>query len=251
MKNTLAILSSLSASSIRSWYGTSASKSVSLPAENIILFDRESCPECRLVREALTALNLDAMIVPCPKGGNSLKKLAEESGSTELPRLFDPNTDENITGKDAIITYLFKEYRGSTVPPKLQNKLINHVTAKLASVIRLNAGQDYTPSYGAEQPLTLYSFESSPFSRLVREKLCELELPYLLINLGKQQLSDMGPANFRFSLKPYQPIKNTKRDVFFNQHGNVQVPFLIDPNTGKELFESAEIVQYLDNTYSK
>ena len=82
----------------------------------------------------------------------------------------------------------------------------------------------------------------------MREKLCELELPYLLINLGKQQLSDMGPANFRFSLKPYQPIKNTKRDVFFNQHGNVQVPFLIDPNTGKEIFESGEIVQYLDNT---
>ena len=80
-----------------------------------------------------------------------------------------------IARKKVFENYLFKEYRGSTVPPKLQNKLINHVTAKLASVIRLNAGQDYTPSYGAEQPLTLYSFESSPFSRLVREKLCELD----------------------------------------------------------------------------
>ena len=28
-----------------------------------------------------------------------------------------------------------------------------------------------------------------------------------------------------------------------------QVPFLIDPNTGVEMFESAEIVEYLEATY--
>lgn len=251
MKSIVSLLSSIGASSIRSWRGTSASKSACQPEKNIILFDREACSECRFVREAFTELNLNAMIVPCPKGGNSIQKLEEESGSSTVPRIFDPNTDENIVGREKIIAYLFKEYRGSAVPPQLQNKLVNNVASKLASAIRLNAGEHYRPAKDVKHPLTLYSFESSPYSRLVRETLCELELPYLLINLGKQQWSDMGPANFRFTLKPYQPIKNTKRDDFFKKHGNVQVPYLIDPNTGTELFESTDIINYLNKTYLK
>jgi glutaredoxin len=251
MKDTIDLLASIGASSIRSWRGTSASKTVNQPAKNLILFDQEACSDCRFVREALTELNLNAMILPCPVGGKSILKLKEESGTSELPRLFDPNTDENILGRDNIIRYLYKEYRGSLMPSQFENKLINNIASKLASSLRLNAGKNYTPARAAKSPLTLYSFESSPFSRIVRERLCELELPYLLINLGKQQLSDMGPAKFRFTLKPYQPIKNTKRDVFFKKYGNVQVPFLIDPNTGEELFESLEIVKYLDKTYKK
>jgi len=30
----------------------------------------------------------------------------------------------------------------------------------------------------------------------------------------------------------------------------MQVPFLVDPNTGVAMFESAEIVKYLDQTYA-
>jgi glutathione S-transferase len=251
MKDTIDLLASVGASSIRSWRGTSASKTVEQPAKNLILFDQEACPNCRFVREALTELNLNTMVVPCPEGGKSIQKLNEESGSSELPRLFDPNTDENILGRDNIIRYLYKEYRGSVMPTKLENTLFNNLASKLASTIRLNAGKKYIPAKAPKHPLTLYSFESSPYSRIVRERLCELELPYLLVNLGKQQWSDMGPASFRLSLKPYQPIKNTKRDSFFKKHGNVQVPFLIDPNTGVELFESLEIVKYLDKTYKK
>ena len=59
----------------------------------------------------------------------------------------------------------------------------------------------------------------------------------------------MGPAKFHFTLGPYRPLENTKRDDFFKKHGNVQVPFLIDPNTGEELFESQEIVKYLERIY--
>ena len=251
MKNTIDLLASVGASSIRAWRGTSASKTVAQPSKNLVLFDREACPECRFVREALTELNLNVMVVPCPVGGQSIKKLGEESGSSDLPRLFDPNTDENILGREHIIRYLYKEYRGSVMPPKLANTLFNNLASKLASSVRLNAGENYMPARAAQHPLTLYSFESSPYSRIVRERLSELELPYLLVNLGKQQWSDMGPAKLRFSLKPYQPLKNTKRDAFFKKHGNVQVPFLIDPNTGVELFESADIVKYLDRTYKK
>jgi len=33
--------------------------------------------------------------------------------------------------------------------------------------------------------------------------------------------------------------------------GNVQVPYLEDPNTGKALFESADIMAYLEREYAK
>ena len=39
------------------------------PKKNLILFDAEYCPYCRHVREALTELDLDALIYPIPKGG--------------------------------------------------------------------------------------------------------------------------------------------------------------------------------------
>ena len=32
--------------------------------------------------------------------------------------------------------------------------------------------------------------------------------------------------------------------------GRFQVPFLEDPNTGIEMFESADIVEYVENTYA-
>ena len=38
--------------------------------------------------------------------------------------------------------------------------------------------------------------------------------------------------------------------VLFERTGRVQVPYLIDPNTGVEMFESTAIVAYLDKTYA-
>jgi glutathione S-transferase len=76
----------------------------------------------------------------------------------------------------------------------------------------------------------LYGFEASPFCRLVREALCELELPYLLHNVAKG---------------------SPKREAFVSRSGKMQVPYLIDRNRGVEMFESAEILDYLDATYAK
>jgi len=249
MHRLLDIVSSATASTLRSWRGTSANKTIQQPKEHIILFDREGCSECRFVREALTELNFDVMIAPCPKGGRNIRKLKRESGTDKLPRLVDPNTEKNLTGRKAIIDYLYSTYRGVPAPKQLNDNLFNNLSSVIASAVRLNAGSTSRATRPAELPLTLYSFESSPFSRPVRELLCELELPYQLINLGKQQLSDMGPAKPRFTLKPYQPIANSKRADFFKQHGNVQVPYLVDPNTGTEMFESKDILNYLRKQY--
>lgn len=251
MLHTFKVINSTLASSVRGWRGTSSSRSVVQPSKDLILFDREGDPECRLVREAITALNLDVTVMPCPIGGKNLKSLEAQVGSTTIPMLYDANVEESRTGAAEIIAYLYLEYKGSAPKERdLPSKKVLR-SSLLSSLIRLNSGCKARKAKSAELPLTLYSFESSPFSRLVRERLCELELPYKLITLGKQQKQDMGPAKLRMTLKPYKPLPNTKRDEFFKQHGNVQVPFLVDPNTQTELFESHLILKYLEEAYAR
>lgn len=251
MSHSINVLTSVLASSVRSWRGTTTRKETTVPDQMVILYDREGCPDCRFVREALTELNLDAQIIPCPEGNNdAAKALKEASGSTLVPFLIDPNSDKKISGQDSIVSYLFSKYRGVNVPPKLASGISNAVASRIATSLRNGSGTQALPAKKAEQPLTLYSFESSPYTRLVRERLCEYGIPYTLINLGKQQRPDMGPANFRMTLKKYKPVPNSKREAFFQQHGNVQVPFLVDPNTDLELFESKDIIEYLNNTYA-
>ncbi len=251
MNHNLNILASTLASSVRGWRGTTGSKKVVQPPAPIVLYDRENCVDCRLAREALSELNLDALIVPCPQGSNRhVRQLEAVSGQTQIPFLTDQNTGRKVGGAAAIIDYLFAQYRGKPAPRQIRPVGLNRLASRLASGLRLNAGAQARPSRAVEQPLTLYSFESSPYARVVRERLCELELPYYLINLSKQQWADMGPAKFRFAPGPYKPLPNTKREAFFKEHGDVQVPYLVDPNTGKALFESRDILAYLDTTYA-
>ena len=168
-----------------------------------------------------------------------------------------PTTQTLSKGLKASSITFSSNTEGPSLLKHASDKLRSTLTSKLASGVRLGAGikarhsrkQPTPPSQQPDLPLILYSFESSPFSRPVREKLCELELTYILINLGKQQFSDMGPAQFHWSLKPYKPLPNTKRDEFFKQHGNVQVPYLMDPNTGIDMFESKDILRYLEERY--
>ena len=62
---------------------------------------------------------------------------------------------------------------------------------------------------------TSYSFEPSPFCRIVREALCSLEIPYLLHNVAKG---------------------SPRREAFVARSGRMMVPWLVDPNTGIEMF---------------
>ena len=66
LQRARAVGSSVLASTLRGWRGSSASRSVQPPAQLLELFDREGCAHCRFVREALTELNLDVRIVPIP-----------------------------------------------------------------------------------------------------------------------------------------------------------------------------------------
>ena len=97
----------------------------------------------------------------------------------------------------------------------------------------------------------LFSFEASPYSRRVRELLCELEIAYLLRNTGKAVWQDLGPPRLRKALFPELPVEGRCRRELLERAGRVQLPYLVDPNTGSEMFESEDICRYLLENYAR
>jgi glutathione S-transferase len=115
MGNTFDVLNSSLTSTLRWWRGTNARGSAKQPAKHLKLYEFEACPYCRLVREALTELDLDALIYPAPHGGKRFRpQVAELGGKQQFPFLVDPNTGESMYESDAIIDYLYRRYRGRT-----------------------------------------------------------------------------------------------------------------------------------------
>ncbi len=223
------VASSVAATLARLGGGLSVGRVGPRPRERLVLYEFESCPFCRRVREALTQLDLEAEIRPCPKGGHRFRdECIRRGGKAQFPYLFDPNTGKEMYESEEIVDYLYREY-GDGPPPMGLRGPLPILTGSLASGLRLARGTQAAPSSAPQRPLELWSFEASPFSRLVRERLCELELPYVLHNLGR------GSA---------------ERKAFPERSGKMQVPYLEDPNTGESLFESADIVDYLDRTYA-
>jgi glutathione S-transferase len=254
MNKNLELLTSTIASSMRLWRGTWGDKPSHTPAKLLVLFDREDDAECRLVREALTELNFDAMIYPCPIGGTRFASKREKlAPGTQLPALHDPNTGKTLLGAETILPYLHSQYLTGSGKDKPTVSPLNMLAAQLAGLVRSPMGIAVRESIRPKKDLVLYSFESSPYSRPVRECLCELELPYHLINLGKLQWAELGPASARlFGLgQEYKPVPGSKREAFLKEHGKVQLPFLIDPNKKVRMFESTKIIAYLERTYAK
>ncbi|UDL04115.1 glutathione S-transferase N-terminal domain-containing protein [Marinobacter sp. CA1] len=250
--HNLNVLGSVATSTMTAWRGCLVVRSAPQPELPLVLYDMEACPYCRRVREALTALNLDVDIRPCPKGGTVFRPEAEAAGGKQLfPLLLDPNTDTVMYESRDIVEYLFRQYADRPVPGYYRLRPHQPVLGSIGSAASVLRGLRARPARRPEQPLHLWSFEGSPFSRLVRERLCEYEIPYTLHNLGKEHWTEVGPARQRIKPGPYRPIPGGKRDAFFQQHQRVQVPYLEDPNTGEALFESAAILDYLDRQYGQ
>ncbi|MGH8528355.1 MAG: glutathione S-transferase N-terminal domain-containing protein [Nevskiales bacterium] len=248
MSRNLEVATSLLASTLRGWRGTMASQRSSQPPKPIELYEFEACPYCRLVREALTELDLDAMIYPCPSGGTRFRPKVKEMGGKKLfPYMVDPNTATAMYESEDIINHLYQTYRGKA--PRRLPRPLRVATSGLASVARGFRGRKARPSKAPAKPLELYSFESSPYSRLVRETLCELELPYLLRSFGKAVGPDLGPPWVRTRFFPKLAIKGRNRQRMYQRSARLQVPYLIDPNTDVGMYESADIVNYLNQTY--
>ena len=199
------------------------------PERHLELYEFESCPYCRKVREALTVLDLDALIFPCPKTGPRYREeVKKRGGKAQFPYFVDPNVGVEMYESDDIVAHMFEYYGTGPPPPWFSLGPLSTVAGSLASAIRPTVGTRYRQARVPEKRLSLYGYEASPFCRIVRECLCTLEIPYLLHNIAKG---------------------SEKRARFVERSGQMMVPFLSDPNTETALFESADIVRYLEETY--
>ena len=231
MSRPLDLVTSSLVTGIRLGAGASVGDLGPRPEKTLELYEFEACPFCRKVREALSILDLEAMVHPCPKGGPLYREAVKQrGGKAQFPYLVDPNTGTEMYESDDIIRTLFDRYGNGSPPLALSLGPITNITASLASLLRPLSGLRYEPARTPDRFLELYSFEASPFCRLVREKLCSLELPYRLHNVAKG---------------------SEAREAFVARSGRMMVPYLVDPNTDTALFESADIVRYLEETYAQ
>jgi glutathione S-transferase len=228
MSRALDVSTSTFATVLRMGAGLTARPSTRRPEKLLELYDFEACPFCRRAREALSYFDLDAMIYPCPRGGTRFRPRAIElSGKRSFPFLVDPNTGKSMLESADIVKYLGETYGAPSMPLWLGPLSIG--SSGLASVVRASHGRAARPSRAPAKPLELWSFEASPYCRLAREALCELELPYELHSVAKG---------------------SHQREAFVKRAGKMMVPYLADPNTGREMFESADIVRYLNEAYA-
>ncbi|MGQ0708245.1 MAG: glutathione S-transferase N-terminal domain-containing protein [Rhodoferax sp.] len=252
LTHQLHVLRSTASSALALWRGTSLRHAARQPPMAPKLFDLEGHPHCRSVREALTDLGLDVEIYPCPLQGKRFQgELQALSGASSVPMLLDPNCGTVLRQPQAIVDHLFTRYGDGHTPAEFGPSRVRPLLGAMASALRGVRGLVARPSRRPPKLLHLWSFESSPYARLVRERLCELELPYVLHNLGKEQWADMGPAVLRLRPGPYRPKAGGRRESVLAEWGKVQIPCLEDPNTGLRLFESRDIISYLERQYAK
>lgn len=244
------ISTSLISTLVRGTSGISSRPAETKPAELLQLFDIENCPYCRLVREVLTELDLDAEIYPCPRNGERFRpEVLERGGRAQFPYLVDPNTGVEMYESLEIVAYLFDTYAGRRLPLKWRAGRLQTLGSMMASWPRMNEGMQAIPSTPAEYLLELYSFESSPYARPVRELLCNMELPYIVRNCGRTRLEEwlLPPVRERLDIRA-QPTLENRRQLQATE-GRISIPYLYDPNTEQGLFESADILAYLRQTY--
>ena len=225
------VVSASVTSVLRGGLGLSVGSPGRRPEQALVLYEFEGCPFCRKVREALSILDLEARIHPCPKGGHRYRdEVVRRGGKAQFPFLVDPNSGREMYESGDIVDYLYTEYGVGEPPVALRGGTLSTLAVVVSGLGRGIAGSRVLASRAPAQPLELYSFEASPFCRLVRETLCELELPYLLHNVAKG---------------------SPRRAEFVERSGKMQVPYLADPNTSIEMFESADIIEYLNATYAR
>ncbi|CAN1277375.1 hypothetical protein LINPERPRIM_LOCUS16304 [Linum perenne] len=200
------------------------------PEKPIEIYEFESCPFCRKVREIVAVLDLDVLFYPCPRNGPNFRpKAIELGGKKQFPYMVDPNTGTAMYESDQIIKYLVDKYGNGEVPIMLSLGLLTVSSCSSSFLLSCLSGQSYRPSKLPPQPLEIWAYEGSPFCKLVREVLVELELPHIYRSCARG---------------------SPKRQILYDKTGTFQAPYLEDPNTGVQMYESAEIIEYLTATYA-
>ncbi|HKY32667.1 MAG TPA: glutathione S-transferase N-terminal domain-containing protein [Candidatus Polarisedimenticolia bacterium] len=76
----------------------------------IELFQYETCPSCRRVREKLSELMLDYVARQVPQDASQRTRLELATGQREIPALIDPEQSMVVTEAEDIVAYLQETY---------------------------------------------------------------------------------------------------------------------------------------------
>jgi len=231
------------------------------PSKTLKLYEYEGDIECKMVRETLSALDLDCIVYPCPPGRDEyLSRYMSDAkelcggGSAKFPLLVDENFEDGplvLSGADGTMKYLMDQYGNNVKMTGLDR--VRYAVSRHWTMVSLykvyQALLRGLPEFGNERKgttvkpkdhLELFSYESSPFCSKVKEVVSWLELPYVVKNVAHGSKQKRQEFQIRFGKK----YPKWRQRLHF-----IQVPLLIDPNTGREVFESEDIKQYLVNTY--
>src|SRR5262245_19878733 len=144
LARTLDVATSLGATAARLGTGMAVAGTGKRPAAPLVLYDFEACPFCRKAREALSILELDAMVYPCSKAVPSCREeVRRRGGRTLFPYLVDPNTGKEMYESDDIVRYLYATYGNGSVPWMLALGPLTLAGSALASGWRFGRGERY------------------------------------------------------------------------------------------------------------
>lgn len=199
------------------------------PHDALVLYELEWCPFSRIVREALSELDLDALIKPCPAGESMHHRELAQFGESKFPYLIDRSAGVQLGDSAKIVEHLYSQYGdGSPVPVRMRGALARS-SSKLASELR--AAKKYElPGERPELTLELWNYEASPYCRIAREELARLGLPYVSRNLARN---------------------SPRREAFRARFGRLQFPRLYDPNRSEGLFETHAVIQHVQTNYGR
>jgi glutathione S-transferase len=194
------------------------------PLEPLELYEFETCPFCRKVREAIQVLDLEVCVRPCPKGGERHRPQVEAlGGRSQFPYLVDHDAGIALYESDDIVRHLFERYGCGRPRWPLGAGVIDTLLSTCAGLAHPSDGTFASASNPPERPLELSADEGSAASRKVRARLCSLELAYM-----------SRPA-----------ARGSERAAALARRGAV-LPVLFDPNAGVTVEGAAAALAHLE-----
>lgn len=103
-------------------------------------------------------------------------------------------------------------------------------SSTISSLLRFGAGRGAPPAK-AREPVILYDFEGCPYCRIAREAISEAGVPALV--------------------RPCPKRGERFRPAVIEQGGKARFPYLVDPNAGVAMYESADIARHVRRTYGR